>query len=262
MPVLFHLSDLHFGPKFVEHFADLILQDILTEKPGLVIVSGDWTLRGRVMEYQQARAYLEKLPKPVFTIPGNHDQPLHWGGLYDRLTQPWARYERYIHQETDGIWQGPGLFVIGLNDNHRVLPGGIWSRAQREWMERELKAAPADACKILVMHHHLLWEGKWRPAGQWFPERTLNRLSSLGVELILNGHTHVPLARKTRQGIVIAQSGTAMSTRTRNGQGNSYNRIEIQDGQFEVDIREYASVADRFVSKLVSKFPRPRRPVE
>lgn len=262
MPVLFHLSDLHFGPKFVEHLADLILRDILTEKPDLVIVSGDWTLRGRVSEYKEARDYLQRLPKPVFTIPGNHDQPLHWGGLYDRLIRPWARYEEYIQPETDNIFQAPGLYVIGLNDNHRIFPGGIWSGSQRKWMESELKSAPASACKILVMHHQLLWEGKWRPAGHWFPTRTLQRLAVLGIDIVLNGHTHISLARKTPQGLVIAQSGTAMSTRTRHGEGNSYNRIEIQDEQIDIDIRTYEESADRFTGRTRVVFPRRRRVVE
>lgn len=259
MPVIIHLSDLHFGRKFVGHLADLILHDILDEQPDLVIVSGDWTLRGLVSEYQEARDYLQKLPSPVFTIPGNHDQPLHLGGLYDRFTRPWARYEEYIHPKTDTVLQAPGLFIIGLNDNHPVLPGGIWSARQRRWIERELKAAPESACKVLVTHHQLLWEGKWRPAGHWFPTRTLERLSGLGVELILNGHTHIPLTRMTPQGIVIAQSGTAMSTRTRHGQANAYCRLEISDEEIQVDIREFDPSADRFVRKAHSGFPRRKR---
>jgi 3',5'-cyclic AMP phosphodiesterase CpdA len=262
MPVLFHLSDLHFGPKLVEHLADLVLRDILAEKPNLVVVSGDWTLHGRVSEYEQASAFLQRLPTPVFTIPGNHDQPLHWGGLYDRLTQPWARYEKFIRPETDGVLQTPGLFVIGLNDNHRFLPGGIWSALQRRWMEKELTAAPENVCRIVVMHHQLLWDGKWRPAGQWFPTRTLNRLSVLGVDLILNGHTHVSLARLAPNGIVIAQAGTTMSTRTRHGEGNSYNRIEIEGELIGVDIRTFEVEADRFVSQRRFIFSRRRRTEE
>ncbi len=259
MTTIFHLSDLHFGSKFVEHLADLILLDILAAKPELVIVSGDWTMRGRVSEYEQARAYLQRLPKPVFTIPGNHDQPLHWGGLLDRFMQPWARYKNYIQPETDTVYQSPGLFVLGLNDNHRIIPGGLWSASQRRWMETELNAAPSDACKILVTHHHLLWEGKLRPAGHWFPSRTLNRLKVLGVELILNGHTHIPVTRETPQGIVIAQAGTSTSNRTRRGHGNTYNRIEIDDERIEVDIRAYDASEGRFVSRTRSRFPRRKQ---
>ncbi len=259
MTRLFHLSDLHFGSRFVERLAELILHDIQAEEPDLVIVSGDWTMRGRVSEYEQARAYLQRLPKPIFTIPGNHDQPLHWGGLVERFTQPWARYKNYIQSETDTVFQSPRLFVLGLNDNHQIIPGGIWSASQRRWMETELRAAPANACKILVMHHQLLWGGKWRPAGHWFPARTLNRLSALGVELVLNGHTHIPLARETPQGIIIAQSGTSMSDRTRHGHGNSYNHIEIDDGRIEVEIRAYEAKVGSFVRQTRSVFPRRKQ---
>lgn len=216
-------------------------------------------MRGRVSEYEQARAYMRKLPKPIFTIPGNHDQPLHWGGLVERLTQPWARYKSFIQAETDTVFQSPGLFVLGLNDNHRIIPGGIWSASQRRWMESELRAAPSTSCKILVMHHQLFWGGKWRPAGHWFPARTLNRLSALGVELVLNGHTHIPLALATPQGVIIAQSGTSMSSRTRNGHGNTYNHVEIDEGRIDVEIRAYEADAGRFVKRINSSFPRRKQ---
>ncbi len=253
---IFHLSDLHFGLKNVERLAELILQDIQAARPDLVIVSGDWTMRGRIREYEQAKSFLQKLPEPVLTIPGNHDQPLHLSGLYERLTRPWGRYKEFIRPETDTVFQERGLFVVGLNDNHNVLPGGIWLPGQRQWLERELKGAPADACKVLVMHHHLLWEGQWRPAGQWFPTRTLNRLAGLGVELILNGHTHIPLIRQTPQGIIVAQSGTSISTRTRQGQGNSYNVVNIAQDEIHVETCAYQPAADRFLAQARASFPR------
>ncbi len=259
MTNIVHLSDLHFGPKFNVHLADLILNELIATPPDLVIVSGDWTMRGRIAEYEQARAYLQKLPKPVLTIPGNHDQPLHPGGLFERLVRPWARYQQFIHAATDTIFQAPGLYVVGLNDNHNIIPGGVWSLAQIRWLETELRAAPPAAFKILVMHHHLLWEGKWRPAGQWFPTRTLNRLGALGVELILNGHTHSPLVRETPQGIVIAQSGTSMSMRTRLGHGNTFNRIAVDEAQFMIDTFVYDETSDKFTVRTHATFPRKNK---
>lgn len=256
MPTLFHLSDLHFGPSFSQHLADLVLQDIKSARPDAVIVSGDWTMRGRRGEYEQARDYFRKIPPPVFTIPGNHDQPLHLGGIADRLVRPWARFSNYIQADTDTVFQSPGLFIIGLNDNHNLIPGGIWSSKQRRWMERELKAAPSSSYKILVMHHHLLWEGKWRPAGQWFPGRTLARLKSLGVELVLNGHTHVPIIRQMPEGVIIAQSGTTLSGRTRDGHGNNYNRIIVDADSVHITIHHYDPAADRFAPVSSETFPR------
>lgn len=256
MTTLFHLSDLHFGPKFNQELAERILEDIQTGRPDLTIISGDFTMRGRTTEYEQARAYVERLPKPVFAIPGNHDQPLHWGGLPERLTRPWARYQKYIHSTTDAVYQSAELFVVGLNDNHPILPGGLWSTSQRVWLREQLTRAPASAYKILVMHHQLHWNGKLRPFGHWFPTRSLNWLAGLGVELILNGHTHIPITVQTPQGIIIAQSGTSMSTRVRHGHGNTYNHIEIGPASVRVRIMGFDERADRFVPRTEASFPR------
>lgn len=258
MPTIYHLSDLHFGPKFNSHLSELILQDIQNAKPDLTILSGDFTMRGRVSEYEQARAYIEQLPKPIFTIPGNHDQPLHPRGLPERLTNPWNRYKKFIHNTVDASIAIDDVFVVGVNSNNRVLPGGIWSGSQRAFIEQELLRAPKDVCKIFVTHHHLEWNGKYRPFGTWFPTAQLNWLARLDVELILNGHTHVPLTLQTAQGIVIAQAGTSMSGRVRHGHGNAYNRILISHDTLTIQIMGYDETTDRFVQRSENIFSRQR----
>ncbi len=263
MITLFHLSDLHFGPKFNARLAELILQDVYAAKPDLTILSGDFTMRGRVEEYKQARAYLEQLPKPIFTIPGNHDQPLGMtvGVLWERMTTPWKNYQKHIHKVVDASFEMAGVFAVGVNSNHPVLPGGIWSSKQRAFIENEFRRAPNDACKIFVTHHHLEWNNNYRPFGTWFPTAQLNWLDKLGVELILNGHTHVPLTTQTAQGIVIAQAGTSMSGRVRHGHGNAYNRIVIQPDALTIQIMGYDVDADRFVPRSEKIFPRHPSPV-
>lgn len=234
------------------------MQDIREAQPDLTILSGDFTMRARVNEYEQARAYIDQLPKPTFTIPGNHDQPLakEFGALWERATTPWQRYTKYIHDTVDATYTMPGLFVVGVNSNHPVIPGGIWSNDQRAYIEREFKRAPQAACKIFVTHHHLDWNNKWRPFGTWFPTAQLNWLAGLGVELILNGHTHVPLTKQTKQGIVIAQAGTSMSTRVRHGHGNAYNHIVIQPDTLTVQVMGYEASADRFLERSTKTFSR------
>lgn len=256
MTTIFHLSDLHFGPKFNTHLSELVLADTRAAKPDLTILSGDFTMRGRVSEYEQAQAYVAQLPTPVLTIPGNHDQPLHLSGLPERLTNPWRRYKQYIRSEVDTSLEIPGVFVVGVNSNNRIVPGGIWSNKQRAFIEREFSRARADACKIFVTHHHLEWNGKYRPFGTWFPTGQLEWLERLGVELVLNGHTHVPLTLRTAQGIVIAQAGTSMSGRVRHGHGNAYNQITIQPRALTVRIMGYDAGSDRFVERSAQSFPR------
>lgn len=260
MPTIYHLSDLHFGPMFNAHLSELILQNIREAKPDLTILSGDFTMRARVSEYEQARAYIDQLPKPVFTIPGNHDQPLamEFGMLWERASTPWKQYTRFIHDTVDASLALPGVFVVGVNSNHRLIPGGIWSGAQRGFVTKEFAGAPKDACKIFVTHHHLDWNGRFRPFGQWFPSSHLNWLAGLGVELILNGHTHVPLTTQTAQGIVIAQAGTSMSTRVRHGHGNAYNRIVIEPETLTIQIMAYDAGADRFMQHREKRFTRKR----
>lgn len=258
MTTIYHLSDLHFGPKFQTHLSELILQDIRAAKPDLTILSGDFTMRGKPGEYEQARDYIAQLPEPILTIPGNHDQPLarDLSVLMERARTPWKQYTRYINQSVDTVLELQDVFVVGVNSNHRIIPGGIWSGRQRAFVKQEFSRAPENACQIFVTHHHLEWNGKWRPFGTWFPTAQLNWLSKLGVELILNGHTHVPMTLQTPQGIVIAQAGTSMSGRVRHGHGNAYNRIEIQPDAIRIEIMVYETSADRFIARSEKTFKR------
>lgn len=258
MAVIYHLSDLHFGPNFQTRLSELILQDIVNAKPDLTILSGDFTMRGRASEYEQAREYIRQLPKPVFTIPGNHDQPLaiEFKTLWERAMTPWKQYTTYINDTVDVVLDMPQLFVVGVNSNNPILPGGIWTIKQRAFVENEFTRAPQGACKIFVTHHHVAWNGRWRPFGTWFPTAQLNWLKRLGVELILNGHTHVPLTMQTQQGIVIAQAGTSMSGRVRHGHGNAYNRILISPEAIAIQVLGYEQGSDRFTQRSEESFSR------
>ncbi len=254
MPTLIHLSDLHFGPGFSSHLGDLILKEIETLHPDAVVVSGDFTMRARPNEYHAAREYLDKIARPTLTIPGNHDQPVF--APFERLFTPFARYQKYIHAETDSTLAARGLFIAGLNDNRRILPGGFWSSQQRVWLTAQLDGAPRGAVKIVATHHHLMWEGKTQPAGFWYPARALRFLAPRGVELVLNGHTHVPAAAQSPEGIVVARAGTATSARTRHGHGNAYNLITIDDNQISVFVRHYDAQNDAFLAARATAFPR------
>ncbi|MBM3130631.1 MAG: metallophosphoesterase [Chloroflexi bacterium] len=256
MPTLIHLSDLHFGPHHHTHLDELLLRDIATLSPDAVIISGDLTMRARHHEFEQARVFLARIAQPILTIPGNHDQPIltprDW---IERLTRQYARYQKYIHAEIDSALDANGLFVLGLNDNHPLLPGGFWSRSQRAWIEEQLARAARGAVKIIATHHQLVWNG-WRPAGFWNSERALEFLAPRGVELVLNGHTHVANALQTSHGIVVARAGTATSGRTRHGNGNAYNLISIDEKQIAVFIRRYDAPANAFVAARAYTFPR------
>ncbi len=257
MPSLIHLSDLHFGPSYILHLGDLVLADIETWNPDAVIISGDLTFRAQHREYQAARDFLKSISQPTLAIPGNHDQILF--NPIQRLVRPLARYQNYINVATDSSIQANGFFVLGLNDNRPILPGGFWSRAQRAWLAAQMSSASQHAAKIVVTHHQLMWEGRWRPSGFWYPSSALDFLADLKVELVLNGHTHIPTAIQTPAGIVVARAGTATNSRTRHGFGNSYNLITIDEKRISIFVQHYDSNAAKFVAAQKFTFARRMR---
>lgn len=254
MPNFVHLSDLHFGPRFIQHLDEILVKEIETLKPDAVIISGDFTLRARYGEYIAAREFLSKITRPTLTIPGNHDQPLF--APIERLTNPYDRYRKYICPTVDASLSVGGLFVLGLNDCRPILPGGFWSNAQRSWIQRELAAAPPGAIRVVASHHQFVWGGKWRPAGFWFPTSTLDWLAGQGVEMMLNGHTHVPVADQVECGIVVSRAGTATSSRIRDGWGNSYNFVMVYPNRISVSVRQYDERTDAYVEAKIYQFPR------
>lgn len=254
MPSFVHLSDIHFGPRHHAHLAEVILSEIDQLDPDVVVLSGDFTLRGRVREYEAAREFLSRIQKPKLMIPGNHDQPLY--EPLERLTRPFARYRKYVCPSTETTLASAGLFFFGLNDNRPLLPGGFWSGKQRAWLAAELSKAPRGVIRIVVSHHHFLWGGKWRPAGFWYPNRAFEWLARNQVQLLLNGHTHVPVAEQTPQGLVVAGAGTAASTRIRHGWGNSYNVVRIDKERISISIRQYEQHSDAFIQAKFFEFPR------
>src|SRR5919112_3894904 len=107
-----HLSDLHFGrvnPALIDPLTKLIHE----LQPHLVAVSGDLTQRARSYQFQQARAFLDTLPKPQIVVPGNHDIPLH--NVFARFLEPLTKYKRYITEDLQPAYANEEVVVIGVN---------------------------------------------------------------------------------------------------------------------------------------------------
>src|SRR4051794_14250458 len=155
---LAHLSDLHFGrvdPAAVEG----LLRSLVDARPDLVVVSGDFTQSARTGEFRAARAFLDRLPAPVFAVPGNHDLP-QWNPV-ERLLRPYERYRRFIGEELEPVWSDAELAIIGMKSPRR-LPRNL-NRAAGRVGERQLErvlarldAMPPELVRVVVVHHPLL----------------------------------------------------------------------------------------------------------
>ena len=70
--------------------------------------------------------------------------------------------------------------------------------------------------------------------------------SEAGVQLLLSGHHHLPVSGKAsaelvlNKTVLVVHAGTAVSTRTRGAESNSYNLIRLERGAVGVAVMEWA----------------------
>lgn len=258
---LVHISDLHFGHHDPEAAAGLAA-DIEKQKPDLIVASGDFTQVGTKEEFVEARAFLDSLTAPVFTVPGNHDVPAI--NIFRRFLNPYGLYRKYIDSDLEPFLEMDGVAFVGLKTSRRARLEWNWghgtiSKRQLEHLERRFAKASPDALRVIVAHHPVLFPTEPMVQKTKLVKRAdeaLRTFSRLGVRLVLSGHFHLSYVRKhehpgeVKQGeptglraaaaapILVAQASSTISTRLR-GEGNSYNLIDISRDLLTITVREW-----------------------
>ena len=269
MITLLHASDVHFGPPYNEVVGEAFQESARQVRPDLIVVSGDFTQRAKVEQFQQARAWLDRLPRvPLVVCPGNHDVPLY--RVWERITDPFGNYRKYISPELDSVTRIPGAVIVSLNSTAplREIVNGRIDRPQLEFAARAFQEADPGDTRILVAHHHFApapdYEGDEPMAGA---RAVLDVLKGLRVEMVLGGHLHrayignsldVYAGTDREHGIVIVQSGTTTSRRGRAREvaKNSFNVIRLADDHLEITHFMYFSDLERFAPFSMHAFPR------
>jgi 3',5'-cyclic AMP phosphodiesterase CpdA len=238
-----HISDIHFGRECPD-VAEALVADVMDRRPDLVIVSGDLTQRARVGQFQAAAAFLKRLPLPQIVLAGNHDVPLF--NVLRRLFSPLGRFRQIVTQDTMPVYQDDELLVVGINTASRgsLRWNGFWkdgavAPADVDKAAVMLAGVPREVVKIVVTHHpfapadtrhagDVVRNGKW----------ALEKLATLGVDLLLGGHLHRAYHAHMEHGAISLQAGTAISTRQR-GEPNSYNWLIVHQDRIELDVCVY-----------------------
>ena len=231
MRTIVHLSDLHFGrvnPALLDP-----LQKIVTElEPDVVAISGDLTQRARSYQFQQARSFLDSLPRPQIVVPGNHDIPLH--NVFARFLEPLTKYKSYITEDLQPAYADDEVVVIGVNTARSlVFKGGRINRVQVDRLRERFCTLAKGVVKVVVTHHPFdLPEGYDERDLVGRARMAVASLAECGADLFLAGHLHVSHTGHTKRynihghSALVVQAGTATSTRER-GEANSFNLLRI-----------------------------------
>src|SRR5262245_12170560 len=111
---LLQISDLHFGPYFLPEVAESLLVKLNELDADILINSGDYTQRAKRVQFEEARAFNDRLPSlPSIMIPGNHDVPLY--RVMERLFSPYALYKEYISKDLDVVLRHEQAVILALN---------------------------------------------------------------------------------------------------------------------------------------------------
>ena len=266
-----HISDLHFG-RIDPAVVDGLARSLQEARPDLIVASGEFTQRARHREFRAARAFLDRLPAPVFAVPGNHDLPAY--NLIERLWDPYRRYRRYISSDLEPVFLDDAVGIVGIKSSRRLPFATTWAighvgRDQLEQTLARLDAMPDGVVRMVVVHHPLLLpESPARPLARHAftggAERALAAFAEHKVQLVLSGHLHLSYSRRhvpTREdapavtlpdpgvaeitagagsdsGPLVVQAASATSTRLRN-EPNAYNLITVDNGKVEVEVHAW-----------------------
>jgi len=236
-----HLSDLHFG-RLDEEVLTGLYTCVRALKPDLLVVSGDFTQRARIAEFERARSFLQAFPMPRLVVPGNHDLA-PWWHLNRRWRRPLARFQRYITPDLEPFYEDDELAVIGINTvRSSAAAGGRLNRRQVAAACERLLTSAGHQTRMVVTHHPFdlpLHHRGHDVVGR--ARMAMAAFARCGVDLILAGHLHVShvgeSARRYRLphfAALVVQAGTAASTRAR-GELNSWNLIRIERPWIWVD---------------------------
>lgn len=231
MRKILHLSDLHFG-RVNPALLGPLMRTVREVDPDLVAISGDLTQRARSHQFQQARLFLDALPKPQIVVPGNHDIPLH--NLFARFFEPLTKYKRYITDDLQPVYQDEEMIIIGVNTaRSSVFKGGRINRSQVTRLRERFCTFGREVVKAVVTHHPFdLPDGHSDRDLVGRARMAMTSLAECGADLFLAGHLHISHTGHTKRykihghSALVVQAGTATSTRER-GEANSFNVLSI-----------------------------------
>lgn len=253
MATIAHLSDVHFG-RHDPVLVAAVEAFLFAHRPDLVVISGDFTQRARVKQYEMACAFVDRIEAQgltVLAVPGNHDVPLY--DVVRRFVRPLDRYQRFIDDDLCPYFENDELAVLGLNTARSLtIKDGSISREQIRLIRKAFHKGEEGKTRILVTHHPLYA----MPIGEEGAltkvvnrdQDALQAAADAGVHILLAGHFHRSFSKSAREMVenagaaLVVQAGTATSTRLRGDEKQSFNWIEAHKGEVAIEVHAWEGI--------------------
>ncbi len=226
-----HVSDIHFGCAN-EAALQAVHEYLAGDPPDLVATTGDITQAGDAQEFAAARAWLDRLPCPHISTPGNHDTP-YWNVL-GRIGWAFRAYGRSIGPVSFEAVSMPGLKAVAFNSARGIQPRINWSKGQarrHDAVEVCRRLSESQGCRVAICHHPLMEVTGGPMTGRVWGGVAASRILAEGkVDLVLTGHVHMPFAHPLPfgDGRTYAVGASTLSLRER-GCPAGFNLIEIDE---------------------------------
>ena len=264
MRTVVHLSDLHFGRIDPATLGPLEAA-VKALAPHAVVVSGDLTQRAKAAQFREARAFLDRLPKPQVVVPGNHDVPLY--RVWERFLAPYGKYRSHFSRDLEPMFQDDEMVLVGVNTARALtFKNGRINEEQIESIRKRLAPYGERMLKVVVTHHPFDLPDKPHEDEEeelvGSARAAMEAFARSGVDVLLAGHLHVSdaLATSARYDLpgyaaLAVQAGTATSTRGR-GESNAFNVLRMAHDAVAVERHEWRPDSGAFVHAGTESFRR------
>lgn len=198
------INDLHIvdteSTAIVNRAVHMINEDPEIE---FVVVLGDLGTDGRLVEMELAKISLEKLERPYFVIPGNHDVNVTL--LSDEYDNYRDAFETLNFRQRENGWLFLGLDTCeGTASTVSVEP------QQLRWIERQLEGVGRKRPIALMTHHPLNPNtAAYRVENA---EEVLDVFSDHNLKLVASGHYHGNQVEE-RDGVLFTTTACCSTTR-------------------------------------------------
>lgn len=179
---------------------DVLMTKFTSEKPDVLLISGDLTEDGGEASHNYVAAELAKLEAAgvkVYVVPGNHDIGTHLSA-----NDFAEKYRAFGYDDEESVLDAnslsyacepvPGLILIGIDSHNGTLAEGTLS-----WVCTQAENARQAGKQVIAMMHHPLFPhiSKAEMFIDTYAiadyENVRNSLANAGIKVILTGHFHV-----------------------------------------------------------------------